>query len=207
MRPRVVVVTLVVGVLVLAAAVGFVFLREGEAKRTGYRGSVPPPGVRLPDFELRSYTGRVVTRDDLAGKVVVVTFLESKCGEACPIIAGQIARTVDRLSGAERAGAAFLAVSTHPVDDTAASVRAFLQKHRVEGKLDYLIGTEQELRPVWERFNILAALDSGDADTHSASVRVFDGNRVWVSTLHAGIDLTPANLAHDITTARTSGRE
>jgi protein SCO1 len=206
MRSRALVVTLVVGALVLAAIVGVVLIRDGDPKRAGYRGSVPPPGVRLPAFELRSYTGRVVTRDGLAGKVVVVTFLESKCREACPIIARQIARTVDRLSAAEEAQAAFLAISTHPVDDTAASVRAFVRKHHAEGKLDYLIGTEQELRPVWDRFNVLAALDSGDAETHSASVRVFGPDGVWVSTLHAGVDLTPTNLAHDVATALAAGR-
>lgn len=206
MRARWRLVAPVVGALVLAAAGGFVLARDGEENVSNYRGGLPPPGIRLPDFELRSYTGRVVARDDLAGKVVVATFLESKCREACPIIAGQIARTVDRLPPAERERTVFLAISTHPIDDAAASVRAFLHKHRAEGKLDYLIGTEQELRPVWERFNILAALDSGDADTHSASVRVFTPDGVWVSTLHAGVDLTPANLAHDVATARASGR-
>lgn len=48
------------------------------------------------------------------------------------------------------------------------------------------------------------AYETGNADTHSADVRVFDRNGKWVATLHAGADLTPANLAHDITTALES---
>jgi hypothetical protein len=32
-------------------------------------------------------------------------------------------------------------------------------------------------------------------------VRIFDRRGIWVSTLHAGIDLTPANLVHDIRAA------
>jgi hypothetical protein len=45
------------------------------------------------------------------------------------------------------------------------------------------------------------------ADFHSADVRVYDRTGRWVSTLHAGVDLTPQNLAHDIKTAleRSSG--
>ncbi len=206
MRSRALLIAPVVGVLVLLGLASAVLLRGGEAKRSDYRGSPPPPGIRLPEFVLRSYTGRLVARDDLEDKVVVVTFLETNCREACPIIAGEIARTVDRLTAAERERSAFLAISTHPVDDTTASVRAFLRKHHAERKLDYLIGTEQELRPVWERFKILSALDSGDADTHSASVRVFDRTGVWVATLHAGVDLAPANLAHDVATALATGR-
>jgi hypothetical protein len=33
---------------------------------------------------------------------------------------------------------------------------------------------------------------------HSAPVRVYDGRGRWRSTLHPGVDLTPANLAHDL---------
>jgi hypothetical protein len=33
---------------------------------------------------------------------------------------------------------------------------------------------------------------------HSAPVRIYDREGRWRSTLHAGVDLTPANLAHDI---------
>jgi hypothetical protein len=33
---------------------------------------------------------------------------------------------------------------------------------------------------------------------HSAPVRVYDAEGRWRSTLNAGVDLTPANLAHDL---------
>ena len=44
---------------------------------------------------------------------------------------------------------------------------------------------------------VLSALDSGDANTHSASVRVFDREGRWISTLHPSVDLTVQNLAND----------
>jgi protein SCO1 len=181
------------------AAVGVVALARGNADlERQFRGSPPPSGIQLPDFELRSYTGETIRRSELAGKVVVVTFLETKCKEACPIIAWQVARTVDAFSEAVRERVAFIAISTHPADDTPQSVRRFLVDRHALGTLDYLIGSERELRPVWSDFSILSALDSGEADTHSASVRVFDSSGIWVSTLHAGVDLTQANLSHDV---------
>ena len=54
------------------------------------------------------------------------------------------------------------------------------------------------MRPVWKAFAVLPAVDTGNADVHSADVRVFNRNGIWVSTLHAGLDLTPGNLIHDI---------
>lgn len=38
-------------------------------------------------------------------------------------------------------------------------------------------------------------------DVHSADVRVFDRAGIWVSNLHVGLDLTPANLVHDLRVA------
>ena len=61
------------------------------------------------------------------------------------------------------------------------------------------------MRPVWKDFGVLPATRTGSDDIHSADVRIFDRRGTWVSTLHAGIDLTPANLVHDIRIALSSG--
>jgi protein SCO1 len=166
-----------------------------------YRGSEPPAGIRLRPFALTSYRGGVVTAASLRGRVAALTFLESKCKEACPIIAVEIARGIDLLTPAERTRVRAIAISTHPGDDTRANVRRFLAERRAIGRLDYLVGTEAQLRPIWRRYHILSALDSGSAETHSASVHIYDRHGVWVSTLHPGIDLTPENFAHDIRSA------
>jgi protein SCO1 len=189
-------------VVVSATALVAVFvLRDSEASAQSFRGSTPPPGITLPDFELRDYSGEVIRSRDLRGKVILVTFLETQCREACPIIASHIGDGLDLLTSDQRRQLVPLAISTHPNDDTPESVRTFLGHHRVEGKLRYLIGSEADLRPVWEAFAILAAFDSGQADMHSAPVRIYDRDGLWVSTLHAGADLIPENLAHDIEAA------
>jgi protein SCO1/2 len=155
----------------------------------------------LPSFELHDYSGRVVRSSDLEGKALAVTFLETQCEEVCPLIASHIGAAMQLLQEEERESVAAVAISTHPEDDTPQSVRWFLHDHRAEGRLLYLIGSEIELLPVWTRFHVLPALDSGDANTHSAPVRIFDRSGEWVSTLHAGADLSPANLAHDLRSA------
>ena len=87
------------------------------------------------------------------------------------------------------------------VDDTRANVRTFLRAHHVLGRLHYLVGTMRTLRPIWTAFAVLPAVDTGSADIHSADVRVFDRRGIWRSTFHRGVDLTPANIAHDVRVA------
>lgn len=181
----------------LALALGaWLLLAEGSASAT-FRGSSPPSGTELPRFALRDHRGALVRREALRGKVVLVTFLETRCREACPVIAATVRDALALLPRAERGEVVAVAISVHPRDDTPASVRRFLATHRVTGRLHYLIGSEAELRPVWRAFQVLSALETGDADVHSAPVRVFDTQGTWVSTLHSGADLTADNLAHD----------
>ncbi|MGH3118290.1 MAG: SCO family protein, partial [Gaiellales bacterium] len=164
-----------------------------------YRGSEPPDGLRLPSFTLREYTGAVVRSDRLHGKVVLVTFLDSQCNQACPIIAAQIGRTIDGLAAKDRESLEVIAISTDPLEDTAASVRRFLARQRAVGKVRYLTRPAPAIRSVWKSFKILSSLESGTDTVHSAPVRIYDRDGFWVPTLHAGVDLTPTNLAHDIT--------
>jgi protein SCO1/2 len=168
-----------------------------------FRGSEPPVRILLASFALRDVDGGLVRSRDLRGRIVLLTFLDSQCTESCPVIASQIARTLDSLEPAERKQVAAVAISTDPAEDTKASVRDFLRRNRALGKVHYLGGGEPvaRLRAVWKRFMILSSHESGQDTLHSAPVRMYDRQGVWVTTLHPGADLTPANLAHDIRVA------
>jgi len=191
-----------VAALALAWAVtaGVLLLRSSD-ESGDYRGSQPPAHMTLPRFTLPDHEGEPVSSQELRGKVVLVTFLDSQCTEACPIIASQIARTLDGLAPDEQAQVSPIAISTDPEEDTAEAVRSFLEKNRAVGRLRYLVAPVGRLRPLWEDFQILASLDSGVDTLHSAPVRIYDRDGVWVSTLHAGADLTMENLAHDLRVA------
>lgn len=185
----------VVGVTALALRAG-----QGESAPAGnlFRGSEPPGTIAMPDFALRDQNGRLVRSDDLRGKVVVLTFLDTKCREACPIIAGQIAQTWTLLTPAERGRSVAIAISTDPRDDTRPSIRAFLARHRAAGTIRYLAGSVPDMKQLWRHFQILSSLQSGEADTHSAPVRIYGHDLTWRATQHPGADLSPTNLAHDV---------
>ena len=199
--------------LLAVAAAGFVVLatvavlasRGAGGEDVGgdrpYRGSEPPVRITLPEFDLPRYDGGRVSTGDLRGRVVLLTLLDSQCTDACPILASVLARAIDRLSPEERTAVRAIAVSGDPVEDTPASVRRFLTEQTAVGRLDYLVGKEGELRPLWTALQLLPSLDTGSDTLHSAPLRIYDRGGVWVATLHAGADLSEANLLHDIRSA------
>jgi len=201
----------VLGAALLAGTLALAFDGEQSAANGSdagpYRGSEPAARFELPGFRLRNYDGREIDSTSLRGRVVVLTFLDSQCTDVCPILASQIGGTIDRFSPAEREQVTAVAISTDPDEDTPASVRAFLGKQRALGRILYLRGTNDEMRPLWSRFQILASLESGEDTLHSAPVRIYDRESVWVATLHTGVDLTEANLLHDIRAALDAGDE
>jgi cytochrome oxidase Cu insertion factor (SCO1/SenC/PrrC family) len=161
-----------------------------------YRGSEPPGQLAASDFRLRSYRGRIVSLRAQRGKVVLLSFVDTKCTEKCPIVTSVIAQAYWLLRPDERRQVVPLLISVEPHADTPAHVRRFLARRHALA-LDYLIGGVGQLRPVWKAYGILAAVDTGNADIHSSDVRVIDRRGIWVATQHAGVDLTPSNLAHD----------
>jgi protein SCO1/2 len=203
--PRRIALIAIAGALPLAVALGALLLRDTEASGAGYRGSRPPPGIVAPDFALRTHDGREVRMSALRGRAVAVTFLDTQCDEACPIVAAAIAQALTRLERADRSRVSALAISTDPAGDTRASVAAFLRRYRAEGALAYLTGPAAAVRQVWRRYGVLSSEATGSDTMHSAPVRVYAPGGEWVATLHAGADLTARNLAHDLHEALVSG--
>jgi hypothetical protein len=71
--------------------------------------------------------------------------------------------------------------------------------------LRYLTRPTSAIKRVWGKFQILSSFESGTDSLHSAPVRIYDARGVWVSTLHAGVDLTDENLIHDLNVASERG--
>jgi protein SCO1 len=190
-------IAVVVGALVAALAVPAAVLLARGGEEPDFRGSQAADGLVLPPFELRDQHGQLVRSADLRGKALAVTFLDTECTEACPIIAAQVSQAIKALGG-DRNTVEALAITVDPVGDTRGRITAFLSRYRARRTLRYLDGTVAELRPVWRGFQVASSLDSGNSNLHSAPVRVYDGEGRWRSTLHAGVDLTAASLANDL---------
>ncbi len=155
-----------------------------------FEGAVMPKGLRAPDFELRNQDGERITMRELRGEPVVVTFLYTNCDDTCPAQAQTIRGALDDLG--ENLPA--LAVAVDPPRDTAASARAFLSEQRVTGRLDFVLGSRSELRPLWNGFYIAPQTVTRE---HQARFTLVD-KRGFQRVGYPGFEATPERLAHDL---------
>lgn len=188
-------------VLVLAISLASGSPETFSAGAGPFRGSEPPPGIRMPGFTLRDHLGRPLRSSELRDRVTLLTFLDSQCTESCPLIAAALAGSIDALSADERTQVVAVALSTDPREDTRASVDGFLRARHALGRVRYLVAPAGELRRLWAEFQILPSVETGSDSLHSAPVRIYGRDGRWLSTLHAGADLTHANLLHDVRVA------
>jgi protein SCO1/2 len=155
-----------------------------------FEGAVMPKGLRAPDFELRNQDGERITMRELRGEPVVVTFLYTNCDDTCPAQAQTIRGALDDLGEDLPA----LAVAVDPPRDTAASARAFLSEQRVTGRLDFVLGSRSELRPLWKGFYIAPQTVTRE---HQARFTLVD-KRGFQRVGYPGFEATPERLAHDL---------
>jgi protein SCO1/2 len=111
-----------------------------------YLGAVP-----APNFQLVDQTGHIVSLAQLRGHPVVLTFLYTHCPGPCPLLAEKLHFTVEIL-GQEAFRVEWVAVSLDPKGDTPASARAFVATHHLTGRLQFLLGSQSRLEPIWKAY-------------------------------------------------------
>ncbi len=189
--------------LVLAALValgGLVLVASGEdggtapidplTSATGFAGAVLPENVRAPDFTLTDQDGEEIAMRDLRGQPAIVTFLYTHCDETCPPQAQQIKGALNELGHDLPA----LAIAVDPENDTPDSARKFLAEARMTGRMDFVLGSEAELQPLWNGYAIQPQLPDAE---HQARIVLVDRDgfqRVGFPLEQA----TPERLAHDL---------
>ncbi len=155
-----------------------------------FAGATIPPGVNAPDFALRDENGAPISMADLRGNPVIVTFLYASCEETCPPQAQQIKGALDELGSDIPA----IAIAVDPPRDTVESARAFVLEQRMSGRMDFLVGAQKELEPVWKGFAIQAQIAGAE---HQARIMVVDSK--GFQRVSFPIDqATPERIAHDV---------
>jgi protein SCO1 len=181
------------GLLSLAAVVLAAAGRDEESPVSGgsrFAGAVMPEGLRAPDFELRDQDGEPVSMRALRGRPVVVTFLYTTCEDSCPAQAHVVRGALDELGHDLPA----LAIAVDPPRDTPERARAFLSEQRVLGRLDFVLGSRAQLRPVWKAF---AIRPQSVTQEHQARFTLVD-SRGYQRVGYPGSEATPERLAHDL---------
>jgi protein SCO1/2 len=124
-----------------------------------------PPREPAYDFSLRNQDGKRTSLADARGKVVALTFIYATCRDLCPAEGSDIA-TAMRIVGGQGVEAYILSVD--PIGDTPARIRDWLNRRGLKGAGQYLIGTRDELRPVWIHYGI-APLQASRKEAEAAA--------------------------------------
>jgi protein SCO1/2 len=150
----------------------------------------------IPDFALRDQNGAVVRLSAQRGKVVLLTFLYTDCRDVCPLIASNLNLALLQLTPAQRREVRVVAVTVDPVHDTRSAVRRFIASHHLLPQFRYLTGIRDELRPIWQGYNLLIQTKSVEQVSHSAYVLLVD--RSGKARLYYGARIGGDVVAHDL---------
>jgi protein SCO1 len=196
--------------LVLVLAAGGVALAttggsssSGAGKAAAKKQSLDASGLltpvqQAPPLALKNYLGQPVNIDSYKGKAVLVTFLYTNCPDICPLIASNL-RVAQNLMGKKTAAnTQIIAVSVDPKGDTPKAVAAFLARHEMTGKMQYLIGSAHELAKVWQAWGVGSERDANQPQfiNHSGLIYGITGSGKRLS-IYAS-DFRPAEIAHDV---------
>lgn len=151
---------------------------EGTARYFATDGRLVTADERQVDFY----------RDVVAGRVVLIDTIFTRCVDACPLITQKLART-RKLLGALAAQVRFVSLSNDPAYDTPARLRKFASERGVSGDWMLLTGAEADMTRLLARFNLAG---SGGGDHSTALIIGNDRSGSWRRVSPA---VTPEQLA------------
>jgi protein SCO1/2 len=161
-----------------------------DSAGSAFEGALMPKGVRAPDFHLRDQDGASISMRHFRGRPVIVTFLYTTCRETCPAQAQTVKGALNEL----RRDVPAIAIAVDPPRDTPERARAFLSKQGMTGRMDFVLGSRAQLRPVWRAFAIQA---QSPTEEHQARFTLVD-RRGYQRIGFPGSQGTPERLAHDV---------
>lgn len=159
-------------------------------------GVQPYEGTELsseaPNFQLTNQNGSMVSLSDFRGKVVVLTFMDSKCQDTCPLTAVHFREVYRQLNQNETKQVVFLGVNVNVEENAVADVLETTRAWHLDEipSWHFLTGSHEELEPVWKDYGVAAIHNpDGNSIMHTPGVFLIDPlrqNRWYISTPFSG---------------------
>jgi protein SCO1 len=197
---RLSVITMALLIVIVVAVWG---LHSNSGSTSASSGTSPLSGLQgtdlgstaAPDFHLTDQSGKPVSLSQFRGEPVVLTFLYAHCPDACPLTAEKLHTTQVQL-GKNASRVMMLAVSVDPKGDTPAAVQNFSSEHKLTSNWHYLIGTQNELAPVWNSYSVDAQPVTSTSSMHTSAIYVID--KMGRERVLFDNDFTPTQLQDDL---------
>jgi protein SCO1/2 len=184
----------------VAAVIGISLAPRGDDASAmltdGWFGALRPVGQKVPDFALRDQDGKVITSASLRGKPTIFAFVYTTCRDTCPAQVQDIRQALNNT----HAHMNVIGITVDPKTDTPKLAKTFLINQTMYRRMDLLLGTREQLEPIWDAFAIQPETKGLE---HSAELVLADADgfqRIGYPFDH----LTPEGLGHDMHKLSTS---
>ncbi len=159
---------LTAGTAAAPATVSTRFGMHGEAAWA--EGTQPAPVIDT----LRDQTGQLFSLASLRGRSVAIVFFDSHCNQECPLEGRELAAAEQSLPAAKRP--VLVAVSVNPLDTPASATGAAKAWGlAAAAPWHWLMGTREQLAPVWAAYHIYVSPHPVDGDIqHTEAVYLVD---------------------------------
>ncbi|MEW6410412.1 MAG: SCO family protein [Nitrospirota bacterium] len=138
------------------------------------------------DFKLNNWDGKLVSMQELKGKIVILTFSYAYCSAICPIITGRLSSLDSTIDSPK--GMVYLHVSVDPATDTPERRKNYFNLYGIDalkdGRWMFVSGENNELARLWKFYGITMKkikdkrLPEGYYIEYTPKVVVIDRNNV-----------------------------
>ena len=153
------------GVLIVIAMLSLSGCLSSGAADVFYGDDIDPPRA-VDQFVLIDENGEYFSMSEFDGKVVVVTFLFTRCPDICPVVSANLAFVSQELGELYGSEVEILTITVDPWTDNSSVLENYSSVRQLSWP--HLTGSVDELEPVWENFDV--GLATYDTDTDNDGV-------------------------------------
>jgi protein SCO1/2 len=167
-------------------------------------GHQTTPGASLrkigpaPAFSLTTQDSTRLSLKQLRGKVVVITFIYTRCADTCPLLTAKMAGLQARLGTDFGSKVFFVAITVDPEQDTPVILKRYAEAHGVDlAGWAFLTGTPSEIREVARQYGVVyKKRPRGDVD-HTFLTSIVDTSGT-LRVQYMGVRFAPDEFLRDL---------
>ncbi len=182
-----------ISALMLIAGLLVYFFLSFQDRTESYQGT--ELSGEAPDFQLTDQNGSEKNLSDFRGKLVVLTFMDSKCKDTCPLTAAQFRQTYRQLDQTEASQVAFIGVNVNAEANKVTDVAEITKTWHLEEipSWHFLTGDREDLAAIWKTYGVAVSPSAdGKEIMHTPGVFLIDpsGQKRWYISTPFSTDLT-----------------